>query len=256
VLTQDATPLDFLIQYWNGQGLAESTIRNYRRTLIDSRALDGGSSEEIRDYLARFPNPRTRATKRVVIRNACRLAIALGVLEDDPSVLVGKIRVPRSTPRPFTRAELAHLESSIREPAKTYLVLAAYAGLRACEIAQVSFADLESYPGGWLLRVVGKGSHEAVIPAHAKVVEALAAWERPEGLTANRVSQACGREFRRVGVAGGIHRARHSYGTRVYAASGHDLLVTRDLLRHASVATTQIYTAIENDRSAVVVGLL
>ena len=51
------------------------------------------------------------------------------------------------------------------------------------------------------------------------------------------------RAINRLGVPGGIHRARHTFAMRVLQASDGDLLVVRDLLRHASVATVQHYVS-------------
>lgn len=248
---QGDTRVDVLVDYWKAQGLVPSTIRRYRQTLAAAGGLDA-TGEQLRAYLAAYSNPGTRAQKRMVLRTSFPLAVALGLIDSDPSRLLGKVRVPRRLPRPLTAAELALLESQAREPIRTYVTLAAYAGLRASEIARASFADLETYPGGWRLRVVGKAGHVAVVPAHAKVVAALADFRPSPKLTGNYVSKMCLVEFRRLGIPGGIHRARHSFATRCLAVS-HDLLVVRDLMRHASIATTQIYTALDADAPALVV---
>lgn len=244
-----------LSDYWISQGIKGKTIRARLRAFEDVGGL-AATRESVQSYLAGFSNPRTRRLRLSMLRVTFRLAIALELIDRDPTVLIGRMRVPRSMPKPLSPSELQLLLSAASPRVQVFTTLAAYAGLRACEIAQVTFDDVESYPGGWRLRIrSGKGGHEAVVPAHPKVVAALRQWRRPEGLTANAVSKACQLEFRRLGIEGGIHRARHSYATNCLRVSG-DILVVRDLMRHASVATTQIYTALADDRPASVIAAL
>lgn len=251
---QDATPEYHLINHWRAQGIAEETIR----TRIKAFHAVGGaeaSTDAIYRYLAGFSNPRTRALRLSLLRSSFRLGVTLGLWEKDPTLLVGRVRIPRSLPKPLTQPELELLLREAREPVRSYVLLAAYAGLRAHEIARVRRSDLESYPGGWRLRVQGKGGHVDLIAAHAKVVELLSHWSPPPGARGNTVTQAAAREMKRLGITPGIHRARHSFATRALAAC-NDLLVVRDLMRHTNVGTTQIYTALADERPGAVIALL
>lgn len=251
-----------LARHWLAQGLAERTVA---ARLREARKVGGpsASKESIEVYLASLQAPSTRRLRLSMLKTTYRLAVGLELVERDPTLLIGRVRVPRSLPKPLSRSELDRLLTQAREPARSYLILGAYAGLRACEIAAVRCTDLESYPGGWVLRIRnGKGGHEGLVPAHPKVVEVLGrdffgALKTGQEIhrTANGVSKCVGYEMKRLGIPGGIHRARHTFGTNSLAASG-DLLVVRDLLRHASIATTQIYTALDQEKPAAVVAML
>lgn len=130
------------------------------------------------------------------------------------------------------------------------VTLALYAGLRAQELADLRGEQLERWTQGWALRIMGKGDVVATIPAHPKVVEIVRGVAGPvfPGATANSISHKGLRLFREVGLEGGIHRCRHTFATRALEASGNDLLCVRDLMRHASVSTTQVYTKLSDKR--------
>lgn len=250
------TPLAWrLSAHWQSQGLARRTIEARLRAFHRVGGQQA-TKDSVEAYLACYASPRTRRLHLSMLRTTFRLAVGMELMERDPTALIGRVRVPRSLPKPLNKREVDHLLAQMREPSRTYLVLGLYAGLRACEIAAVTVNDLESYPGGWRLRVVGKGGHQGLIPAHKNVIEALSNWQRPATLTPNAVTQAVRHEFARLGVTGGVHRARHTFATNALIAADHDLLVVRDLLRHSSVATTQVYTALVQDRPANVVALL
>lgn len=253
---QGDTPLEWRIAaHWKSQGLAARTIEARLRAFRRAGGMNA-TKDSVEAYLACYASARTRRLHLSMLRTTYRIAVGMALMERDPTALIGRVRVPRSLPKPLNKNEVALALDQMKEPARTYLVLGLYAGLRACEIATVSVANLESYPGGWRLRVVGKGGHEGLVPAHKNVVEALSRWQRPDRLTANAVTQAVRYEFHRLGIEGGVHRARHTFATNALAAADNDLLVVRDLLRHSSVATTQVYTALVEDRPANVVALL
>lgn len=251
---QDDTPAIVLSNYWFGQGLKPNTIAQRLRAF---EAVGGvnATPASVQRHLATFTAPYTKRTVLSQLRITYRLAVAFELIAKDPTALVGRVRVPRRVPRPVSKSELELLLAATKPPVSCYITLAAYAGLRMSEIAAVRRSDLETYPGGWRLRVVGKGGHAAVIPAHYKIVELLSRWEPAEGLTGNAVGKACERAFRKHGLEGGIHRIRHSYATRLLEAC-HDIYVVRDLMRHDSIATTQIYAQLDDDKPAAAIGLL
>jgi integrase/recombinase XerD len=144
------------------------------------------------------------------------------------------------------------------------ILLAAYEGLRVHEMAKIRGEDVDLAAG--TLRVVGKGGVDAVLPLHP-LVAAEADWHPNRGywfpsktpgphIQRSSVSGIIGDVMTRAGVPGSPHALRHYFGTEVLKASGGQLLVAQQLLRHASVATTQIYAEVDDtDRRAAVLAM-
>ncbi|MGF6730719.1 integrase/recombinase XerC [Paraburkholderia youngii] len=153
-------------------------------------------------------------------------------------------------------------------------------GLRLAELVglDVRFADIDGYrSAGWLkldsgeVEVLGKGNRRRVVPVGSKAVAALNAWlavrERmvrhdphPLFLSArgNRLSPNVVRErVKRAALAAGIpanvhpHVLRHSFATHVLQSSG-DLRAVQELLGHASITATQVYTGLDFQHLAYV----
>src|SRR4051794_37014441 len=135
-------------------------------------------------------------------------------------------------------------------------------GLRIAEALALDVRDAPLPGGATMLRVMGKGGKERIVPVLPAVREALAAWlalhpdRRPDGplfLGARgrrldpAVAQRTMREFRRLhGLPEHAtpHALRHSFATHLLAGGG-DLRSIQDLLGHASLSTTQRYTSVD-----------
>lgn len=182
---------------------------------------------------------------------------------DDPTYRLRRPKPPRGVPRPVTGEQVVDLLAAATGNAAAYVTLGAYAGLRVHEIAKIRGEDV-SVTG---LRVVGKGGHEAVIPTHPAVWRVAQAYpqrgywfpspsrSRPH-VHADSVSTAVRRLMLSVGVDAHAHCLRHFFGTEVLRASGGDLRVAQELLRHASPSTTATYTMIDDvSRRAAVMRL-
>jgi integrase/recombinase XerC len=138
-------------------------------------------------------------------------------------------------------------------------------GLRIAEALSLNVADAPREGGEAPLRVVGKGSKERIVPVLPVVRQAVSAWlrhhPRPDpdaplflGARGRRldpaVAQRTLREFRRLS---GLpehatpHALRHSFATHLLAG-GADLRSIQELLGHASLSTTQRYTAVDTER--------
>jgi integrase/recombinase XerC len=139
------------------------------------------------------------------------------------------------------------------------------AGLRIAEALAVTAADLPATPGGGL-RVVGKGGKERIVPLLPAVADAIAAYRRllpfqpaPDAplfrgvkggpLSPRLVQLAMARMRGALGLPDSAtpHALRHSFATHLLAA-GADLRAIQDLLGHASLASTQIYTKVDGQR--------
>jgi integrase/recombinase XerD len=140
-------------------------------------------------------------------------------------------------------------------------------GLRAAEIASLR---LEYFlPEEGLLRIVGKGNRERVVPVGVRAVKAVERWlargrpklvkprtggelflgEHGRGLTTVRIWQIVRETARFAGVTKKIwpHLLRHSFATHLLGR-GADLRAIQEMLGHASLATTQIYTHVDQAR--------
>lgn len=139
---------------------------------------------------------------------------------------------------------------------RAMILLGAFQGLRVHEIAKVRVEDVDT--DDKVLRVNGKGGVDAVLPLHP-LVEALVpgmprrGWWFPSYEDTRRcvraasVSLTIGKAMTREGVHGSAHSLRHWYATWLLR-SGADAVTVQQLLRHASLATTQIYTKVDFDQ--------
>jgi integrase/recombinase XerC len=190
----------------------------------------------------------SRRTYLVQLRGFYRWALEHDIASRDPTARIPVPREPRRRPRP---AELLRVERAIEyapAPVGAWLVLAAYAGLRCCEIAVVDGGDLRD---GRLVVLEGKGGHQRMIPAHPRVLDVFA--DRPDrgrlwDADARTVSRRGNRWLRATGAEATMHQLRHSFATRIYEATGGDLFALQILMGHQSPASTAIYVQIADHR--------
>ncbi len=241
----------------------------------DLTALAALAQADIRAWLASLSNDgavnATRARHLSAVRSFYRyLARRHGM--DNPAVkLVATPRsrrpLPRALPPEQARAvteEIAELSDTAGMQARdTALFTLLYGcGLRIAEALALNVRDAPLPGGDGALRVVGKGSKERIVPVLPVVRAAIGAWlalhpqRVPDaplflGMRGKRldaaVAQRTLREYRRLN---GLpehatpHALRHSFATHLLAG-GADLRSIQDLLGHASLSTTQRYTAVD-----------
>jgi len=142
-----------------------------------------------------------------------------------------------------------------------WLTLALYAGLRAHEIAKIRGEDVNEDQ----LWVFGKGGVGEYLPTHP-AIWALAAsrprsgWWFPSRsasghVTSLAVSTRTSKLFSAHGIEGSIHRCRHTFATELLRA-GVNVRVVQTLMRHASLASTMIYCAVDECERRDAIGLL
>lgn len=237
-----------------------------RRTavMVFSRASgvapEGLAREHVLAYLS--GRPLAVRTRRAYLSHLRAWSAWLG--DEDLTAGIRRPPTPRGVPRPVTEAQLARLLIAARpgHRERAFLVLGAYAGCRAFETARVAAEDLEEVDAGWALRIVGKGGQMGLVPVPDVVVDVLAPWRR-EVRRGRLWPRASGDSVRntlrqlgeRAGVAFTSHQLRHRYGTAFYAES-KDLLLTQQVMRHASPATTAGYALVVADQAAAVVARL
>lgn len=207
---------------------------------------------------------RSLRTQTSYIHGFYRWATEEGLLESDPSARLKAPKVPRLLPRPIAEATLEDVLDAADTPWMTALLaLAAFAGLRACEIARLAWADVHlDGPEPWL-RVVGKGSKERLVDLSDVLVGILRALptrrgpvlrrrdRRPGHCTANGISKAAERFLKACEVSDTLHAFRHRFGTEVTRAGG--LRVAQELMGHASPTSTAGYAQVLRSDTAPVV---
>lgn len=167
-------------------------------------------------------------------------------LDFDPSASLARPRVPAGVPKPVSDAQLEQALSRSGEPWFRLILLAAKSGLRCCELATVTRADVTESD----VRVKGKGGKTRLVPTDPQVWAAVRHLPRgnlgpadPQWISRNALYH-----FDRIGMVGvTMHRFRHWYATTLLA-NGVDLLTLSRLLGHASTKTTENYCQITNEQ--------
>lgn len=199
----------------------------------------------------------TAATYHSYLRAWFKWLNIMGYRDDNPMLKLGSPRYPDRVPRPVSDDGLLRLLTTpMHHRTRIMILIAALAGLRVSEIAKVKGEDFDlSRP---CLYVTGKGRKTSAIPLHPLLAEVaqtmpVRGWwfpgnnRRPgEHILGKSVSDIIGQSMRRAGVQGTPHSLRHWYGTALMD-EGADLRTVQELLRHSSLATTQIYTRVSDD---------
>lgn len=185
-----------------------------------------------------------------------------GLASHDPTALAARPRVPARLPRPAPDREVARMAQTADVQLRALIALMACAGLRCVECSRLDWRDVDLAAGTVIVN--GKGSRERSIDLSTDVIRALVAlrlassrhvgavFVGPSGrrYAPYRVSQRVNQAIRAAGYSHTAHQLRHRCATAALQVPGADLLAVRDLLGHASVSTTQIYTACLPGRTA------
>ena len=177
----------------------------------------------------------------------------------------------RGLPRPIGDADLDYAIDSAPNRIRPWLVLAAYVGLRAKEIAYLQREDILNSWRPPMIRVttlMGKGSRERFVPMSPYVWSELQAYglprrgyaflrERGGGPnTPARISNLANEHLHACGLEETLHQLRHWFGTETLDTSGGKLRVVQELLGHTSPQTTSVYAAIRQADSVQAVMLI
>jgi integrase/recombinase XerD len=236
-------------------------------------------AEYVKALRAAGRKPASVARGLVAIRSFHRFRVDEGMASDDPTGDVGAPRVPQGLPKALSEDEVTRLIEAVggHEPRdrrdRALLEVLYGTGMRISEAVGLSLGDLALDEG--VLRAFGKGAKERVVPigrlARAALVDYLGPGGRPElvpprwarrgdaeavflNTRGGRLSRQGGwgivRRFGdRVGLGDRLtpHVLRHSCATHMLD-HGADIRVVQDLLGHASIATTQVYTKVSTER--------
>ena len=280
--------LDFLAYLEFERGLSRNTLEAYRSDLLQyGRFLEergstavGADGAEIESFLAalggsggRTASPATIHRKAACLRSFYRHLRREGLLESDPTATVTAPRRGRKLPQVLTRGEVTKLLDQPRGTAPTdlrdraLLELMYACGLRASEAIGLDVSDVDVEEG--VLRARGKGSKERVVPVGHTAGEAVRRYlerGRP-ALVGARVEshlfvnfrggpltrQGLYKIVRRHATSAGLadrmspHTLRHTFAIHLLAG-GCDLRSVQEMLGHADVSTTQLYTHLSSER--------
>jgi len=268
------------------RGLSANTISSYRRDLDQAaRFLALGQVADWRNVAvadaARWVHSLSAAKYSVAslarklsaLRMLARFLVREKIRDDDFTALLNGPKPSRKMPGTLTEDEVSRLlaAASGGQPRdlrdRALLELFYSSGLRVSELAGLTLQQIDLQQG--FLRVFGKGSKERVVPVGGRACEALATYlvsgrphlVRPHtgsqfflnhrGRALSRVAlwmivKACAQ---RAGLTRKVkpHALRHSFATHLLTG-GADLRAIQEMLGHASISTTQIYTAVEPQR--------
>lgn len=239
-------------------GASKNTIRD-KLVVVGAGLRDWGPPEHVeqRDIELWLANPAyspwTRATYYSHARSYFGWLHQSGRILSDPMATMRRPKCPKGRPRPLSADEQQLVLSGASGDLLTWVSLAMYAGLRVHEVAKIQGADVDSDA----LYVVGKGGQSAILPTHPVIWELAQTYPRsgywfPSARTASGHRTSTGitgvvsSYFGSLGITGSLHRCRHSYGTNLIRG-GANIRVVQTLLRHSSLATTALYTAVDED---------
>lgn len=268
------------------RGLSEHTVRAYvgdTVSLLDHLVRRPGATLEdldvgvLRSWLSRQRTAGTArstlARRSVAARVFTAFAHRVGLLDRDPGLLLGTPKLRRPLPAVLRQGEASALAEAVTDQTPIGLrdrliVELLYAtGIRVGELVGLDIDDVDRERR--LVRVFGKGGKERSAPYGVPASRALEVWLRrgrpPLATAASGSALLLGRRGRRIDprtvrrlvhdhlahVDGapdvGPHGLRHSAATHL-VEGGADLRTVQELLGHASLATTQLYTHVSADR--------
>jgi integrase/recombinase XerC len=281
--------LEFADQLQAGRGYSPNTVKAYVADIHDFQGfldrakiedLQGISLEVLRDWLfelnERGLTKATMARKSAAIRSFTAWLHRTGAIETDPGLRLRTPKATRSLPKVVSRESLKQIfetldslataenPAGIRDRLVVELLYAT--GARVSEIAGLNLQDIDYSRN--LLRVIGKGNKQRMVPFGLPARDALDQWIRVGRvqLQSEASKDALLINFKggRVGVrqiyalvaglltetptgVAGPHSLRHSAATHLLDG-GADLRAVQELLGHASLGTTQIYTHVSVER--------
>lgn len=273
--------VEFLAWLSVEKGLSKNTIRSYRYDLEQYRAFVEGecftdisrmSRADIRDYLfalqARRLSTRTMARHLVSIKQFHRYLLRENVLDNDCTSNLDRFKVWKALPEAMTRSEVENLlvqpdtgrPKGVRDTAMLELMYSA--GLRISELIGLRREDV--LPDLGFIKCRGKGGKERLIPIGEPATRKLERYldglseRRSDWLFVTRLGRPFSRQgcwkmiseyIRTAGIRKRVtpHTLRHSFATHLLSG-GANLRSIQEMLGHADISTTQVYTHVTSDR--------
>ena len=252
--------LHLLLNHLSGQGLTPTDVK-----LDDLQRFAAWIHE-------RGIGPKSQARILSGVRTFYHYLVVDGYLEVDPTELLESPHLPKHLPEYLTTEEVDRLEAAIdltsAEGHRNRAIIEVFfsCGLRVSELVELKLSNL--FLNERFMRVVGKGDKERLVPISQRAVGELELWfddrrqmrikpGEDDYVFLNRRGHHLTRTMilimvKRLGEAAGIkktlspHTLRHSFATALLRG-GADLRVIQVLLGHADIATTEIYTHMDDE---------
>jgi len=274
----------FCDQVWLQDGLAASSLSSYRRDLqawtawLGTRGLLEADRGDVEGWLADQFRAKAKATsvsrRLSALRRFYRLQLERAAVREDPTARVRSPKQPRRLPKLLSEAQVEALlaapatETTLGLRDRAMLETLYATGLRVSELVGLRLSQVSVDTG--VVRVVGKGSKERLVPLGDEAVEWLQRYAKEARpalagdaknacvFLTNRhtplTRQAFWALIKRYAIKSGIapaalspHVLRHAFATHLLN-HGADLRVVQLLLGHADITTTTIYTHVARER--------
>jgi integrase/recombinase XerD len=275
----------FLDAVWMERGLSPNTLAAYRADLtalarwLKARgvAVTRTGRNDLLGFIAwrveTGARPRSTARQLSSFRRFFRWAVRERLLDEDPTAQIAMPKIGRSLPKSLTEAEVESLlgAPAVADPLghrdRTMLEVLYATGLRVSELVSLRHSQVNLNQG--VLRIVGKGNRERLIPLGEEAVRWLSEFlagprgeilldrqtdylfptRRGDRMTRQAFWHIIKRYAARAGVEKELspHTLRHAFATHLLN-HGADLRVVQMLLGHSDLSTTQIYTHVARER--------
>ncbi len=244
---------------------------------IDDKFLESITLTDVHSFLAFCNSTRnnssvTRARKASAIRGFFKyISDRMKYISSNPvsqlQVAPNKKRLPKYLTLEQSKALLSSVEGENKERDFCILTLFLNCGLRLAELVGLNLSDFDLQNG--TLRVIGKGNKQRMLYLNKACIDSIKAYlsVRPNNklkgddrnaLFISRLNKRIGRQavqlmvynyLAKIGLDGdhySVHKLRHTAATLMYQYGDVDVLVLKDMLGHENLATTEIYTHVEN----------
>lgn len=267
----------FLQHLRNERRCSQNTLEGYARDVAlfahycathDLHAWSEATPHEVRAYIAHAHRSGQggRSLQRALsaLRTFFRFLLREGVVKANPAQGIPAPKADKALPATLDVDQMAHLlnapaNSLLERRDRAILELFYSSGLRLTELTNLRVTDLD--PRDAIVRVTGKGNKTRIVPVGKPALAAIEQWMTARATLANAEEQALfvnqhGKRLsvrqvqervkawaRRRGLPVHVHphMLRHSFASHVLESSG-DLRAVQELLGHADIATTQVYT--------------
>ncbi|MEN8258601.1 MAG: tyrosine recombinase XerC [Thermodesulfobacteriota bacterium] len=269
------------------RGYSNHTVDNYQRDIlefsafVEDKPLAGLDAKDVRAwvfYLNGKNKANSVARKISALRTFFRYLLRQGVLEVDPTASVSMPKLGKHIPvflsvdEVFSLLEEPGAQDQFQRRDTALLELLYSTGMRVAEIVNLNLEQVDF--GAEMVRVIGKGKKERLIPVGSQALDALTLYlenralllakKRQQGkridenalflnnrggrLTTRSIERMVQAYAVRAGITAPVtpHALRHSFATHLLEM-GADLRVVQELLGHASLSTTQKYTHLTVD---------
>ncbi len=275
----------FLDAVWAERGLSPNTLAAYRadltalaRWLAERQvAVVQMSHKDLQNFIESRvlggARPRSTARQLSSFRRFFRHLVREGTIQEDPTAHIAMPKIGRSLPKSLTEEEVEALLAApaVHDPLgnrdRAMLEVLYATGLRVSELVNLRYGQINLNQG--VIRIVGKGNRERLIPLGDEAVRWLTEFvrgardeilldrqtdylfptRRGDRMTRQAFWHIIKRYASKAGIAKGLspHTLRHAFATHLLN-HGADLRVVQILLGHSDLSTTQIYTHVASER--------